>query len=82
MITYHLTPPERALMEAIADVFVHFCALPQQHNSDVPELAALIHRIQDMVAARPAYRQIQLESQLRAWQAEADAHRKANGHGS
>ena len=56
-----LTDQEKALVEKLGDVFNDFTKLPRQHPCDVGEFTQGVHRLQDMVASRPAYRALSLE---------------------
>jgi len=51
-----LTEAEIALIELTRELWNRFVALPERHPSDLVEMAADVHRIQDRIAARAAWR--------------------------
>ena len=53
-----LTDDERAVLEKTVELTNSFCALPEEHRSDKAEFVAAIHRIQDMIMARPIRREV------------------------
>ena len=53
-----MTPKELLLLDKIGDVWNGFAELPEEHNDDSRDFRYFIHRLQDMVAARAAYRQL------------------------
>jgi hypothetical protein len=59
-----LTPAERALLDALSGLWNAFAQLPQEHRSDGHEASEAIHRLQDMIAARPGYRAMAMQAQL------------------
>jgi len=53
---FSLTTAEGELLELMGEAWNKFCALPRQHPADAQEFAETMHRLQDMVAARPVWR--------------------------
>jgi hypothetical protein len=64
MITGGLTAEERAFLDALSGLWEAFRRLPVQHSADALEASQAIHRLQDLVAARPVYRAIQMQAAL------------------
>jgi hypothetical protein len=52
------TNAEVSLLEHLGKVNDMFCSLPVQHIEDQDDFRRLVHRLQDMVAARVAFRQL------------------------
>lgn len=67
-----LTDSEREVLTALAELTRKFSQLPLQHPSDPLEWQIALHRLQDLVASRPAYRQLVQEEHLK---------QQSNGHG-
>jgi len=53
---FTLRPEEEQLLNLLGEAWNQFCALPREHPADAQEFAETIHRLQDMVAARPVWR--------------------------
>ena len=51
-----MTEQEKGILKALADVWNLFMDLPEEHPDDRNDFRYHIHRLQDMVAARPALR--------------------------
>lgn len=51
-----MTKEERDIIDLSAELWNRFCALPELHPSDKPELCVHIHAIQNMVFARTGVR--------------------------
>lgn len=51
-----LTKAEKELILKLGACWNDFLQLPVEHNQDIPEFCASIHRLQEKVAARPALR--------------------------
>ncbi len=62
---FDITPEEKHLLEQLAVVWEEFCRLPLQNPLDAQEFITAIRSLQNMVAARSAYRRLQLEKQSR-----------------
>lgn len=51
------TPDEIKLIGKLGDCYSAFTLLPQEHDMAHVEFCQMIHRLQDMVAARATYRE-------------------------
>jgi hypothetical protein len=68
-----LTDAEKALLNKLGDAFNEFVVLPRQHFMEVQDFVVHLHVLQNIVASRPAYRQLSMEEQLK---------KQGNGSGS
>ena len=59
-----LTPAEKDLLLKLGQAWNAFCQLPNEHTSDAREFAEGLHRLQDMIAARAAYRAMRKEGEV------------------
>ena len=57
-----LTDAERAVIALTSALSASFGALPSQHPQEWAEFVSAMHRIQDLVAARPVWRAINADS--------------------
>lgn len=53
-----LTPLERAVLETLVEAHNCFVKLPEQHPADVTEWAFHLHALQNLVASRSGFREI------------------------
>lgn len=51
-----MTEDEKAVLAALAGAWNLFLRLPVEHPDDNAEFRAAVHRVQEKVAARPAFR--------------------------
>ena len=52
-----MSEQERVVLACLADAWNEFIKLPAQHPHEQQEFMHAIHRLQDLVAARAAYRE-------------------------
>lgn len=57
-----LTEQERKVLDLTAELANAFWQLPEEHQDQAAEFTVLLHRIQDMVAARSVYRTLNQEA--------------------
>jgi len=53
-----MTEQERMIVMKLATVWDDVLELPVQHRDDIDETRRLIHALQDKIAARPAWRDL------------------------
>lgn len=61
----NLTAGEKEIVNKLGEVSNLFAKLPRQHPCDQSEWATMVHRLQDLVASRPAYRELAAENQVK-----------------
>ena len=55
-----LTPKEKAILEKTSELWNMLVSLPGDHPDDISEFRLYIHRVQDMIMARPTRRQMRI----------------------
>ena len=59
-----LTEDEKAMLRKLRDLTEMHAKLPAQHRSEPAEWAMAMHRLQDLVASRPGYREVAAETEV------------------
>ena len=59
-----LTPEERKVLDLLRQVWNAYTKLPAIAPSEPHEFSDAVHRLQDLIASRPAYRQLALEQRV------------------
>lgn len=62
-----LTPLENEVLTKLGEAWTAYCRLPRDfdkggHHEDQADFRYHIHRLQDLVASRPTYRDMRMES--------------------
>ena len=59
-----LTDDEKAVLRKLNELTRLYAALPAEHRSDIVEWMTAMHRLQDLVASRPGYREVAAETEV------------------